>query len=138
MAVRPGFPGSAPYTAAKGGILQLVRTAAIEYGPLGITCNAILPGLVNSPLMNNPLRYGQLASGGDAEKSGREFSLEDALPGLYEMNAMPIPWIEPEDIAEAVVYLCCESGRYVTGAELEVSGGFGLTTFTGGAGPPAA
>lgn len=128
IVVRGGFGYQAHYNAAKGGVSQLVKTAALEYAESGITVNAVLPTNVNTPMIRNPLMYRLMAGGGYSATTGgmveHEAAFEDALPGYSSIMALPIPFVEPEDIAGAVVYLLGETGRYITGTELEVNGGF--------------
>jgi SDR family mycofactocin-dependent oxidoreductase len=128
IVVRGGFGYQAHYNAAKAGVSLLVKTAALEYAEQGITVNAVLPTNVNTPMIRNPLMYRLMAGGGYSSTSGGavegEATVEDALPGYGSIMALPIPWVEPEDIAAAVVYLLDESGRSITGVELPVNGGF--------------
>ena len=128
IVVRGGFGYQAHYNAAKAGVSLLVKTAALEYAEQGITVNAVLPTNVNTPMIRNPLMYRLMAGGGYSSTAGGavegEATVEDALPGYSSIMALPIPWVEADDIAEAVVYLLDESGRSITGIELPVNGGF--------------
>lgn len=94
----------AHYAAAKGGIIGLTKTLALELGPHGITVNAIAPGFIKTP------RIAAADWGGATE----EFigSLPLKRPG------------KPEDIAGVVAMLCSEAGGYVSGATLDVNGGW--------------
>lgn len=128
MVVRGGFGYQAHYNAAKTGVIGLVKTAALEYAEQGITVNAVLPTNVNTRMIRNPFMYRLMAGGGYSSTQGgmvdREATVEDAMPGYKSIMATNIPWVEPEDIAAAVVYLLGDSGRFQTGIELPVNGGF--------------
>jgi len=105
-AVKPAF-GNCPYNAAKAGVLQLTRTAALEYTKFGIRVNAVQPGAtrtspVESLMAANP-EWEQMAS---ATPMGR-------------MAA-------PEEVAEAALWLCSDAASFVTGCHLVVDGGFTL------------
>jgi SDR family mycofactocin-dependent oxidoreductase len=90
------------YAASKWGLLGLTKSWAIELAPHGIRVNAIHPTGVNTP-MNDGL----------AELEGKTpEQIAEASAG----NLLPVPWIEPEDVAEAVLYLASDRARFVTGA----------------------
>ncbi len=93
------------YVVAKYGMLGLTRSLAVEYGPKGITVNAILPGVTNTDL-NKHL----------SERQRLVFAAQSPLRRIAE----------PEDVAEVVTFLTGTQGRFITGAFLPVSGGYGL------------
>jgi 3-oxoacyl-[acyl-carrier protein] reductase len=94
----------AHYAAAKGGIIGLTKTLALELGPFGITVNAIAPGFIKTPRI-------EAANWGGATKT-----FLDSLP-LKRAG-------RPDDIAGVVAMLCSEAGGYVSGATLDVNGGW--------------
>jgi 3-oxoacyl-[acyl-carrier protein] reductase len=101
-------PGLAHYCAAKAGLEALVRSAALELGPSGIRCNAVLPGLVRTPLME-PV----LAREGVADA----FVAQTPLRGIAEAA----------EVADVVAFLASEGARWITGASIPVDGGMALT-----------
>jgi NAD(P)-dependent dehydrogenase (short-subunit alcohol dehydrogenase family) len=102
-----GVARNAPYVASKFGVIGLTRNAAIDYGPHGIRVNAIAPGATETPMMTNA--FEQLAP-----------EHRDRLMQATPMRAMS----EPEDQADAVVWLCSDRSRMVTGIALPVDGGW--------------
>jgi 3-oxoacyl-[acyl-carrier protein] reductase len=102
-----GF-GQASYSTTKAGILGLTKTLALEGGRHGITCNAIVPGIIGSEAFH-------LANAAMNERIANRTVFK--RPG------------EPQDIANAIAFLCSDLAAYVTGIELNVSGGVELFVF---------
>ena len=99
-----GNPGQANYSAAKAGILGFTRALAMENGRHGITVNAVAPGIIGTEAVKDLPHY---------EK------IRDAAA-----KTTPIPRIgEPEDVAQAVAFLCSSLAGYITGEVLHVTGG---------------
>ncbi|TGK14429.1 mycofactocin-coupled SDR family oxidoreductase [Leptospira stimsonii] len=97
------------YAASKWGLAGLTKSWAIELAPHGIRVNSIHPTGVNTP-MNDGLAFLEGATPQEiAERSAG--------------NLLPVPWIEVEDVAEAVLYLSSKKSRYVTGAQLVLDAG---------------
>ena len=99
------FPNSAPYGAAKGGIVQLTRAIAQEWSSLGITCNAIAPGFFPTPLTK-------------AVFDNPEISAKNAEQTAIGRNG------KLEDLTGITVFLASEASAYITGQTIAVDGGF--------------
>ena len=119
---RHGTKFGAAYSASKWGIIGLMKSAALELGHYGITVNAVIPGLIDTPLTRHRQRYAQAVDDLDnAEPIG---TLEDeAKEKLSAKSPLGVPWIEPEAIAPAVVFLASDEAYMVSGATYDVTGG---------------
>lgn len=115
---RIGASGLSHYAAAKWGVIGLVKSAALEFGPYGVTVNAVCPTNVDTPMIQNPAMYALFAPG--VQNPTRD----DVTPGFTSLNALPIPWVQVQDISEGMLYLAAESGRYVTGETLTIAAGW--------------
>jgi SDR family mycofactocin-dependent oxidoreductase len=115
-----GLPNLAGYVASKHGLVGLVRTMARELGPHRIRVNAVLPGNTNTEMFHNDAMRRLLVPGG--EEPTEERFLARASAG----SPFGIPYVEPEDIAEAVAWLAGPASRFVTGTCLPVDGGSGI------------
>src|SRR5467141_3372020 len=102
-----GF-GQASYSTTKAGLLGLTRTLAMEGARHGITCNAIVPGVIGTEAFNMA----------NAEMNER----------IVNRTALKRPG-EPQEIANAIAFLCSDLAAYITGIELNVSGGVELFVF---------
>lgn len=101
-----GVKGMPAYVASKHGVAGLTRAAALEYGKLGIRINAVCPGPIRTPMM------GRITKG--RPETEKRFA-----------GAAPIKRLgEPEEIGEAVAWLCSDRASYVTGLPMPVDGGF--------------
>ncbi len=109
-----GLSGAAHYVTAKHAVVGLMRTLAIELAPHSIRVNTVHPTNVDTPMVNNPVLF-EAFSGG---RPGATF--EDAKPTLQAMNLWPIPWVEAQDISNAILWLVSDDARYVTGVTLPV------------------
>jgi NAD(P)-dependent dehydrogenase (short-subunit alcohol dehydrogenase family) len=105
-----GYP-SASYNASKGAINQLTQNIAVQYAERGIRANCVLPGLMNTPMIVEPLK--RFYSEGDVEKM---IKIRDAQ---VPMKKMGTAW----DTAYAALFLASDEARYITGAQLVVDGG---------------
>ena len=117
MAGRVGMPNIAHYVAAKWGVIGLVKSVAMEVAQYGITVNAVCPTTVNTPMIHNDATYKLFRP--DLENP----TADDALAAFSSLNVLPIPWVEPEDISNAILFLISDDARYITGTAVEVAAG---------------
>jgi NAD(P)-dependent dehydrogenase (short-subunit alcohol dehydrogenase family) len=96
------------YHAAKHGVIGFTKSAALEYATRGIRVNAVCPGMIHTPMFDKMIAEGQ---GGE---------LEQMLNTLVPMKRMG----RPEEIADAVLWLCSDAASYVTGQSISVDGGY--------------
>jgi (+)-trans-carveol dehydrogenase len=115
-----GLPNLGPYTAAKHGVIGVMRSLATELGPHYIRVNAISPGNVGTKMLLNDDIYKVFRP--DLEHP----SFADVEEIFLSFPVMPIPYVEPMDISNAVVFLASDEARYITGVELPVGAGWGL------------
>lgn len=117
-----GFANTAHYSAAKAGLVGLTRSLAMELGPHMIRVNTIHPCTVDTPMALNDATF-ELFSPGAGLKADSQEDREKVMDLFAANLALPIPWIEPVDMANAAIYLCSDLGRYVTGTEHRVDAG---------------
>jgi NAD(P)-dependent dehydrogenase (short-subunit alcohol dehydrogenase family) len=98
-----GLPGNAAYSAAKGGVIQLTRSMALEYAPNNIRVNCVCAGWVDTPFNQ------------DMDEKLVHWSLRETPMGR---------WGQPEEVARAILYLASEEASFVTGTTLTVDGGW--------------
>jgi SDR family mycofactocin-dependent oxidoreductase len=112
-----GTPNTAHYTATKHAVVGLARTLANELGPRAIRVNTVHPGPVATPMVLNEAMFRRL------RPDLNHPTAADAAEVLQARNLLPVPWVEPVDVANAVVFLASDQGRYITGTQLVVDAG---------------
>lgn len=112
-----GIQNAAHYVSTKHGVVGLMRTLANELAPHNIRVNTVHPTSVDTTMIRNSGTYAQFAP------DDPEPSLDQALPGLTSLNALPVPWVEPIDVSNAVLFLASDEARYITGATFPVDAG---------------
>jgi SDR family mycofactocin-dependent oxidoreductase len=117
MAGKTGFANIAHYCAAKWGVIGLVKSVAQEVAGNGITVNAVCPTGVDTTMIQNDAAYRLFLP--DVQNPTRE----DAAPAFQGLNAIPVPWVEPIDISNAMAFLCSDEARYITGETIAVAAG---------------
>lgn len=101
-----GFAGLPAYVASKHGVIGLTKTAALEYAKLGIRVNAVCPGVIHTAMIDR--------------MTGRDKEVEKQYIAMEPVGRMGLP----EEVAQAVVWLCSDAASFVTGHALAVDGGF--------------
>ncbi len=105
VAAQLGFKERSAYNASKAGLTMLTKSIALELGSLGIRCNAIAPGVIETPINSAYLKESELTP--------------------IILDGTPVgDWGQPEDIAAAVVFLSGPGAGFVNGAVLTVDGGW--------------
>lgn len=104
---RSGILGRSGYAGTKAGINGLTRTAAVEYATEGIRVNSVLPGIVETPMSER-------SAAADTGIRGDDYDLSEPMPGKTQ----------PEEVANAVLFLGSDLASRITGIELPVDGGF--------------
>ena len=110
-----GAPHKAAYVATKHGLVGLTKSIAIEVAETGVTCNAVCPGMVMTPII-------EMQVADQAKVTG--LSPEDVVKEVFLQNQPIRRPVTAEEIAGAVVFLCSPAGSGVTGTTLAVDGGY--------------
>jgi (+)-trans-carveol dehydrogenase/(-)-trans-carveol dehydrogenase len=111
------YANVAHYVSAKHGVVGLMRTLALELAPHFIRVNSIHPTQVDTPMIQNEATYRLFRPDLDHPTEA------DFEPASQAMNALPIPWVDPVDISNAVLFLASDEAQYVTGLEFTVDAG---------------
>lgn len=113
-------PNLAPYGAAKAGLTGLMRTLALELAEHSIRVNSVNPTTVGTPMLLNPINWGLF-------RPDLEHPTEDDVRPVYRsLNALPVPYLDVDDVTNAVLFLASDEGRYVTGVALPVDAGYAV------------
>jgi (+)-trans-carveol dehydrogenase/(-)-trans-carveol dehydrogenase len=108
----------APYAAAKHAVVGLMRTLAQELGPNRIRVNSVHPSSVGTPMIMNDALYRLFRP--DLESPTEE----DVKPSFAAPHLLPVSWLEPRHISNAVLFLASDEAEYITGLEMRVDAGF--------------
>jgi 2-hydroxycyclohexanecarboxyl-CoA dehydrogenase len=108
---RVGSQLSGAYSASKAGVIGFTKTIAREAARFGVTCNAVAPGPIQTPMLEATAEYGEIGA--------------RLVKGMVAATAMGRPG-RPEEVAAAVGFLASEEASYVTGETLGVSGGLAM------------
>ena len=115
------YQNTAHYTAAKHGVIGLMKVLAQECAAHNIRVNAVCPTTVRTPLVINDSTFELFAP--DVENPGED-DVREAFEGL---NMLPnVAWIEPGDVSDAVLFLCSDAAKYITGVALPIDAGLQL------------
>jgi len=110
-------PGGAAYLHSKRLLSQYVHNLAAELAPRGIRANVVHPTNTNTPMLQSAPMYKSFRP--DLEDPTQA----DAEPVFYVQQAMKIPWVEPEDISNMVLFLASDEARYITGTQQRIDAG---------------
>lgn len=113
-----GTPNVAHYTASKHAVVGIMRTLALELGQYRIRVNSVHPTGVATQMIQNEATYRLFLP--DVEHPTKE----QAEPIFTSTNVLPIPWVEPIDISNAILFLASDEARYITGLEMKVDAGY--------------
>jgi 3-oxoacyl-[acyl-carrier protein] reductase len=111
IAATDGLAGQVAYSAAKAGLLGMVRTLALEMASSGTTVNAVLPGMIGTEKVE---------------------AMPEEIKGRSRSRVPMKRFASPEEVASVIAFLCSDAASYVTGAWLPVDGGIGLSNLTMG------
>ncbi|MFW0785801.1 mycofactocin-coupled SDR family oxidoreductase [Gordonia sp. CPCC 206044] len=110
-------PGGSAYNLSKSMVARYVNDLALQLAADGIRVNAIHPTNVNTTMLQNDGMYKVFRP--DLENPTRE----DAEPAFGTMQAIPVPYIEPKDVTDAVLFLASDASRFITGMQLRIDAG---------------
>jgi (+)-trans-carveol dehydrogenase len=113
-----GNPNLVHYTAAKHGVIGLMRTLANELAPDMVRVNTVLPGAVDTDMIQNQATYHLFLPNHPGD-----ITREEVAPAFQTQSALPVPWMEVVDISNAVLFLASDEARYITGVTLPVDAG---------------
>jgi NAD(P)-dependent dehydrogenase (short-subunit alcohol dehydrogenase family) len=117
---RRGMWNGAAYSSSKWALIGLVKSASIEMGPHHINVNAVVPGLIDTPMTRNQKRW-QVAMGPGYEN--KEISEELVSKTLAGKDPLGLPWLTPEQVAPVVGFLTSPGADAITGAVYDAAGG---------------
>lgn len=113
-----GLVGVAHYTAAKHGVVGLMRSLAQDLAPHGVRVNAVHPTNVDTPMIQNDVVSSAFRPDLTRPPTRAEFAESAA-----RMNVLPVPWVDPLDVANASLFLASDEARYITSVSLPVDAG---------------
>jgi SDR family mycofactocin-dependent oxidoreductase len=112
----------AHYASAKHGLVGLMRSASNELSPRGIRINSVHPSQVDTPMIMHDSLFGLFRP--DLDTPGRE----DIVDISSRLHTIPVPWVDPVDVSNAVLFLASDEARYITGVSLPVDAGGSVKT----------
>ncbi len=119
---RHGFKNGSGYAASKWGIIGLMKSVALELGEHQITVNTVEPGLVDTAMTRNPGRWREALKEAGKEVKGTPTE-EEVTAARLPQSVMKIPWMQPDEVAPAVVFLATDAANRVTGSTYDATAG---------------
>lgn len=110
------------YSAAKHGLVGMMKTLAMELAQYRIRVNTVHPTNVDTPMIQNEFTRAVFFP----EREPSTITKEEAEPAFAETNLLPIAWVAPEEISEAILFLVSDTGRHITGISLPVDAGYAI------------
>ena len=117
MMGRSANPLIPAYCASKWGVIGLTKSVAHEMAYFGVTANVIAPGNISTDMIHNDMLYGLMRP--DLESPTKE----DVAGPMTSLHVQPVPWLEAAEITAALVFLCSEGARHITGSVIDVDAG---------------
>jgi len=117
MMGRSANPLIPAYCSSKWGVIGLTKSVAHELAHFGVTANVVAPGNVSTDMIHNDMLYRLMRP--DVPEPTRE----DVAAVMATLHVQPVPWLDPEEITAAVVFLCSEGARHITGSVIDVDAG---------------
>ena len=117
MMGRSANPLIPAYCASKWGVIGLTKSVAHEMAYFGVTANVVAPGNISTDMIHNDMLYGLMRP--DLESPTKE----DVAGPMTSLHVQPVPWLEPEEVTAAVLFLCSEGARHITGSVIDVDAG---------------
>ena len=117
MMGRSANPTICAYAASKWGVIGLTKSIALEVAAFGVTVNAVAPGNVRTPMIENDWFVSMLRPDLDAP------TFDDIAGPMSTLHPQAVPWLEPEEITAAVLYLCSDAARHITGTVMDINAG---------------
>jgi (+)-trans-carveol dehydrogenase len=112
-----GIPNAIHYTAAKHGVVGIMRALALEVAPHSIRVNSVHPTSVDTVMIQNR-RTERLF-----QPDNPDPTRESVAPVFQSINALPVPWVERVDVSHAILFLASDEARYITGVALPIDAG---------------
>ena len=119
QAGRMGLTNGSHYSASKWAVIGMAKSLALEVARKNITVNCVCPTVVNTPLYNNPAAW-KHALPNDPTPTREKFEAQQAIAPYAPQG---VPWVEPEDVSKAALFLLSDEADHITGAALDVTAG---------------
>ena len=120
---RHGSKNASAYSASKFGLYGLVKSAALELGEHKITVNALVPGLIDTAMTRNPARWNEAMKEDGRQPSAEPPPEQEVIQAQLPHMPLKVPWLRPEDLAPAAVFLASDDAHMVSGSSYDVTGG---------------